>query len=55
MANPSALTVALPSRINPGHVSQPPGGRLMRNTTWSCIGSAAPMLQTRKIEDAALP
>jgi O-antigen/teichoic acid export membrane protein len=44
MANPSALTGALPSRISPGHVSQPPGGRLMRNTTWSCIGSAAPML-----------
>jgi O-antigen/teichoic acid export membrane protein len=45
MAADSARINALSQTfVSSGNEQRPAGGRLMRNTVWSCIGSAAPML-----------
>ena len=45
MAPPPAHSGMLPGMtMNAESKWRPPSSRLMRNTTWSCIGSAAPML-----------
>jgi O-antigen/teichoic acid export membrane protein len=42
----ASARIGVPSRTcaNSANEGPPAGARLMRNTTWSCIGSAAPML-----------
>ena len=45
MATPPAHSGTLPGMtINAGSKRLPPGSRLMRNTTWSCIGSALSLI-----------